>query len=202
MTVCNAYDNQIYCYGMGPSKTTISVPQVGITTDTPVTITGSVTDISAGASQQVTTANFPNGLPCVSDASMTSFMEAVYMQQPMPTNVTGVPVTLYVLDSNHNYRAIGTTTTNAQGEYGLTWTPDITGNYTVNAVFGGTGAYYGSSASTYFYADNPAATQAPSATPVNGLATQNALMYIGVIIIIVIIVIGAVLAMLVTRKHP
>ena len=58
--------------------------------------------------------NFPNGLPCVSDASMTQFMEAVYEQQPMPTNTTGVPVTLYVLDSNNNYRSIGTTTTNAK----------------------------------------------------------------------------------------
>ena len=29
-------------------------------------------------------------------------MEAVYEQQPMPTNVTGVPVTLTVTDSNGN----------------------------------------------------------------------------------------------------
>ena len=71
--------------------------------------------------------NFPNGAPGVSDVSMEDFMEAVYEQQQMPTNITGVPVTLYVLDSNNNYRAIGTTTTNAQGNYGLTWTPDIPG---------------------------------------------------------------------------
>ncbi len=85
-------------------------------------------------------------------------MEAVYEQQQMPTNITGVPVTLYVLDSNNNYRAIGTTTTNAQGNYGLTWTPDIPGNYTVYAVFAGTDAYYASSASTYLCAGNPAPT--------------------------------------------
>ena len=84
-----------------------------MSTSTPITITGSVTDISAGAPQEAVAANFPNGLPCVSDASMPQFMEAVYEQQPMPTNITGVPVTISVrlqrqLPNN------GTTTTNAQ----------------------------------------------------------------------------------------
>ena len=85
---------------------------------------------------------------------MTQFMEAVYEQQPMPTNITGVPVTLYVLDSNNNYRSIGTTTTNADGDFGYTWHPDISGNYTVYAVFAGSQSYYGSSASTYFWASS------------------------------------------------
>ena len=201
LAVFNDYDNQIYCYGMGPSKTTISAPQVGITTATPITITGSVTDTSAGASQAAVAANFPNGLPCVSDASMTQFMEAVYMQQPMPSNVTGVPVTFYVLDSNHNYREIGTTTTNALGDYSFTWTPNIPGNFTVYATFAGTDAYYGSSASTGFYASSPSVT-APTATPVTGLASNTTVEYGIVAIAIIIIIIGVVLAILVTRKHP
>src|SRR5450759_2051371 len=99
----NGYDNQIYTFGMGPSKTTISAPQIGITMATPITITGSVTDISAGSQQEAVAANFPNGLPAVSDASMSQFMEAVYEQQPMPTNTTRVPVTLRVIHSNRNY---------------------------------------------------------------------------------------------------
>ena len=65
-------------------------------------ISGTVTDVSAGASQEAVAANFPNGLPCVSDASMTQFMEYVYEQQPKPTNMTGVPVTLTAIDSNGN----------------------------------------------------------------------------------------------------
>ena len=202
MVTQNLYDNQIYGFGQGPSKTTVSAPNVGVTTNTPVTISGTVTDISAGAQQQQVAADFPNGLPCVSDASMSQFMEAVYEQQPMPTNITGVPVTVYVLDSNNNYRAIGTTTTNAKGFYSLTWTPDITGNYTVTAVFAGSDSYYGSSANAAFYAGSPPATAAPAPTPASGLATQNALTYIGIAIIIVIIIIGAVIAILVTRKRP
>ena len=138
-----------------------------------MTITGAVTDISAGSQQNAVAMNFPNGLPCVSDASMTQFMEGVYQQQPMPTNITGVPVALYVLDSNNNYRSIGTTTSNALGDYSFTWTPDIQGNYTVYAIFAGTQSYYASSASTGFYASNPAATTTPSATPVNGLASNT-----------------------------
>ena len=198
----NGYDNQIYSFGQGPSKTTVNAPDIGVTTSTPITITGTVMDISAGSQQNAVAANFPNGLPCVSDASMSQFMESVYEQQPMPTNITGVPVTLYVLDSNNNYRAIGTTRTNAQGEFGLTWTPDITGNYTVYATFAGTGAYYGSSSSTIFYASSPAATPAATATPLTGLASNATLMYGLVAIIIVIIVIGAVIMLMLSRKRP
>ena len=54
-----------------------------------------------------------------------TFMESVYQQQVMPNNITGVPVTINVLDSNNNFRKIGTTITNALGNYGFTWTPDI-----------------------------------------------------------------------------
>jgi hypothetical protein len=202
MTTINAYDGQVYAYAQGPSKTTVNAPSVGVTTKTPITISGTVTDISAGASQPAVAANFPNGLPCVSDDSMSGLMEAAYEQQPMPHNLTGVPVNIYVLDSNNNYRSIGTTTSDASGTYGLTWTPDIAGNYTVYAVFAGTNGYYGSAATAHFFAGSPEPTAAPTATPLSGVATQSTLMYIGIAIIIVIVIIGAVLAILVTRKHP
>jgi hypothetical protein len=195
----NGYDNQIYCFGMGPSRTTITAPNVGVTTATPITITGTVTDISAGSQQDAVAANFPNGLPCVSDASMSQFMEAVYMQQPMPTNVTGVPVTLSVTDSNGNHYNIGTTTTDASGTYSLTWTPIIHGNFTVTATFAGTQAYYGSSANTAFYA-SVAATPAPTASPLSMASIQTYIMAGVAAIIVVIIIIGAVI-MLMLRKR-
>ena len=59
MTTLNAYDNQIYAYGKGPSKVTVNAPSVGVSTNTPITISGSVIDISAGAQQQAIAANFP-----------------------------------------------------------------------------------------------------------------------------------------------
>jgi len=202
MTTFNSYDGQVYAYAQGPSKITISAPQTSVTTDTPVTFTGTITDVSPGASQSAVAKNFPNGLPCVSDASMTGLMEAAYEQQPLPSNLTGVPITVFVLDNNHNYRAIGTTTSNSLGDWGLTWTPDITGNYTVYAVFAGTHGYYPSSASTFMYAGSPPPTTGPTATPVTNLASNTTVEYGIVAIAIIIIVIGVVLAILVTRKHP
>jgi hypothetical protein len=120
----------------------------------------------------------------------------------MPSNVTGVLVTFYVLDSNNNYRSIGTSTTNSLGDYSFTWKPDITGSFTLYATFAGTQSYYGSSASTAFYASASAPTQAPTTTPLSGLASNSTLEYGLVAIIVVIVIIGAVLALLVTRKHP
>ncbi len=199
LTAYNAYDNQLYCFGMGPSKTTVTAPDIGVTISTPVTITGTVTDISAGSQQNAVAANFPNGLPCVSDASMSQFMEAVYMQQPMPTNVIGVPVTISVTDVNHNTYAIGTTTTNANGFYSFTWTPIIAGNFTVTATFAGTQSYYGSSANAAFYASS---APAPTASPPTGLASTSTVELGIVAIAIIIIIIGAVIVLLLLRKRP
>ena len=92
MVTLNAYDNQIYAYGKGPTAITVTAPNIGVTTATPITITGTIIDISAGTKQEAPAANFPNGVPCVSDESQSEWMEYVYMQQPMPNNMTGVPV--------------------------------------------------------------------------------------------------------------
>jgi outer membrane protein assembly factor BamB len=200
MVDLNAYDNQLYAYGMGASKTTVTAPSVGVSTATPVTITGSVTDLSSGSQQEAVAANFPNGLPCVSDASMSHFMEAVYMQQPMPNNTTGVPVTFTVLDANGNQRTIGTTTTNALGDYSFTWTPDIPGNYTIYATFAGTQSYYGSSASTGFYASSPAPTASPY--PTVSLSPTGTAIAEATAAIIIAIAIGFAITILVLRKRP
>jgi hypothetical protein len=196
----NGYDNQIYAYGMGPTKTTVTTPAVGVTTATPITISGTITDISNGAQQDAVAKNFPNGLPCVSDASQSQFMEAVYQQQPMPTNLTGVPVTINVVDSNGNYRTIGTAVSNAYGTYSLTWTPDISGTYTVIADFTGTESYYASKAAATFYASEPAATPTPTAA-VQSVAD---LYFVPAIagIIVAIAIVGAVLTLLLLRKRP
>ncbi len=199
----NDYDNQLYALGQGTTKTTVTAPDVGVTTATPVTITGTVTDISAGSQQNAVAMNFPNGLPCVSDASMSQFMEAVYEQQPMPTNMTGVPVTISVTDSNGNHYNIGTAISSpTTGFYSLTWTPTIPGNFTVTATFAGTQAYYGSYAQAAFCASPPAPTAAPTATPVTGLASTGTVMLGVAAVIIVIIICVAVLAVLMLRKRP
>jgi hypothetical protein len=201
--VLNAYDNQIYSYGMGPSQTTVTAPATGVTVGSPVTISGSVMDISAGSQQQAVKANFPNGLPCVSDASMTQWMEYAYMQQPIPTNTTGVQVTLTAIDPNHNLVTLGTTTTDSQGNYGFTWTPPtVPGTYHITATFSGTNSYYSSSDTTYVNVQNAPATTAPTTPPANNLATTSYVTVGVVAIIVVIVIIGIVLALLMLRKRP
>jgi hypothetical protein len=201
MTTLNAYDNQIYAWGKGPTKITVTAPNVGITTATPITIQGTITDNSAGSEQEAVAANFPNGLPCISEASQSAWMEYVYMQQPRPTNATGVPIIINVVDANGNFRTIGTTTSNVYGTYSLTWTPDISGDYTIIASFTGSESYYSSTASAAFYASEPATAATSQPTAVPSMADVYFLP-MSIAIIVAIVVIGAILALLLLRKHP
>jgi len=198
----NGYDAQIYVVGRGPSQTTVTAPESGVTTATPVVIRGTVMDVSAGTKQTEQAGDFPNGVPVCSDASMEAWMGYVYQQQPEPTNFVGVPVTVTVLDSNHNCYVIGTATTDSSGMWTLTWTPDITGNFTVYANFLGTNGYWPSSAETSFYAGTPAPTASPYPSPVTGLASTGTVELGVAAIIIVIVIIGVVLAILTLRKRP
>jgi len=199
MVTLNAYDNQIYAYGKGPTKITVSGPDTGSTMDIPVMIKGTVTDISAGSLQQAVAANFPNGLPCVSDESMSDWMEFVYMQQPCPATITGVPITIDVIDSNGNYRNIGTTTSDSSGTYRFTWVPDIPGDFAIIATFEGSDSYYSSySRDGFTVMPTPEPTAEPTAAPAS-IADQYMLPGIG-IIVAAIAVVGAVLALMLRRR--
>ena len=203
LTFFNGYDGEIYSVGRGPSATTVTAPQTAITAGTNVVIQGTVMDTSAGTQQATVKADFPNGVPCASDASMAQWMEYAYDQQPEPTNFTGVTVTLTAIDPNHNFITIGTATTTDTGLYTLTWTPpSISGNYLVTATFAGNNGYYGSSAQTGMTVQGPSATSAPTPSPATGLAS-TATVELGIAaVIIVIIIIGAILAILLMRKRP
>jgi len=200
--VCdNTYTQSLYCFGQGPSATTVTAPDTATCVGTPVVIRGTVTDISAGTQQAQQKADFPNGVPCVSDASESAWMQYVYEQQPMPNDVTGVPVTISVIDSNGNYRTIGTTTTDSSGMFTLAWAPDISGSYTVIATFAGSNAYYPSNAETSFYATAaPASTAAPTATP---LSIANTYFVPAIAGLFIVIIVGlAIVTLLMLRKHP
>jgi hypothetical protein len=201
ITLFNTYDNQIYSVGKGPTQTTVTAPNVGITTATTITITGSVTDISAGTKSDSITPRFPDGVAAVSDASMNNWMKYVYMQFARPTNTTGVLVELSVVDANGNYRTIGTTTSDADGFYSFTWTPDITGKYTLYASFGGSNSYYASHAVTAFNVDPAAPTATPQPVPVQSISDQYFVPAIAGVIVAIAIV-GAVLALLMFKKKP
>jgi hypothetical protein len=127
-------------------------------------------------------------------------MEYLYQQQPKPTNATGVPVQIFVVDANGNYRSIGTTTSDATGFYSLQWTPDIPGKYTVYAMFAGTESYWPSQATTAFAVDQPvAATPSSQTAQVQSLADQYFLPMTAVLVVLIVIVL-AMLALMMKRK--
>jgi outer membrane protein assembly factor BamB len=144
----NFYDNKLYCYGKGPSATTISAPDTVQPLNTPVLIKGTVTDTAAGSEQEEQAARFPDGVPAVSDDNMQAWMEYVYMQQQKPTDVKGVDVVVSVIDPNNNFYEVGRTTSDSNGMYKLMFTPEVPGEYTVVARFEGSNSYYASQAQT------------------------------------------------------
>jgi outer membrane protein assembly factor BamB len=195
----NGYDNQMYVFGKGPSATSVTAsPKISVHGDK-VLVEGLVTDISAGAKQEAQAANFPDGLPCVSDESMTAWMEYVYMQQPKPTDVTGIDVTVTVLDPNNNCYDIGTTTSNAYGFFKMSFTPEVPGEYYVYATFTGSDSYYGSSAVTAINVEEAsAATSEP--TPMPASAADLYFLPVSIGIIIAIVVIGLVIILMLRKR--
>ena len=195
----NYYDNQIYAVGKGPSDTSVTAsPKISVNGDR-VLVEGSVIDTAAGASQHEQAARFPDGVPAVSDDSMSAWMEYVYMQQSMPTNVIGVEVIISVFDPNGNRYEVGRTMSDASGMFKLAFVPEVPGEYTVIAAFAGSGSYYGSYAETAVYVeDAPAATPEPTKAPAS-LADQYLLPATGGIIA-AIAVVGVVLALLLRKK--
>jgi hypothetical protein len=200
-TFLNGYDMQIYTVGRGPSATTVQAPQIAVTAGNDVVIQVTVMDISAGTKQDQQAADFPNGVPCASDASMTAWMEHVYQQKPLPANFAGVPVSIDAVDPNGNYIHIGDATTLASGLYTCTWaTPNIPGNYLITASFAGTSGYWGSSAQTGMTVNQAAPTASPY--PVTVLPPTEMYFAISTVaIIIAIAIVGFVLAALL-RKRP
>jgi outer membrane protein assembly factor BamB len=154
----NGYDNQVYAYGKGLSATTVEAPMTAVTAGDAVVIRGTVTDQSPGD----TCLGIPAaGTPAIADASMSAWMEYLYQQQPMPTDATGVEVTIDAVDPNNNFIHIGTTTSDISGLYSYAWkTPDVPGKYTIIATFAGSESYYASYKETAMVV-----TEAPAATP-------------------------------------
>ncbi len=155
----NAYDACSYAFAKGETATTISASPEVAAKGSSILIKGTVLDLSPAQ---------PN-TPAISDDSMSAWMEYLHMQQPKPTNATGVPVTLSVLDQNNNTYVIGATASDADGNFGLAWTPPVPGLYKVTATFEGSNSYYSSHAATMVVVST-----APAASVVTPAPTQTA----------------------------
>jgi hypothetical protein len=216
----NGYDNQIYLIGKGRSATAVTAPQTEMQLGSKVLITGTVTDQSPGQ----TAIGVPAaGTPAISDNDMTQWMKYLYQQQPKPTNARGVLVHITAIDPNGNLQEIGNATSDMTGNYVISWTPPVSGIYTITASFAGTDSYYSSSAEAYFIigqasnaSPQPTLTGAPTATPPAPTATvsptpivtiapaptenSSTATYIAITAVALIIVIAAIAVILRRRK--
>jgi len=203
----NAFDNQLYVYGKGPSETTVSIKNNVISRGSSVLIEGTVMDKSPGTEDYALTARFPNGVPAVSDESMREWMEHVYMQQIYPTNYEGVKVFVKILDPNGDWYS-ATVTTDINGRFSHMWAPAVVGEYQVTAMFEGSESYYPSQETATFGVDEASvvAGDVPSAeeiasTTVNRLPAYPAIpeipAYLTIdIVILVIAAVGVVIGLI------
>jgi hypothetical protein len=178
-------DGYMYVFGLGQSETTVSAQQM---LDRSVLLTGTVFDLSPAQ----------RGAPCVSKESVAAQMEQYHIGAPVggvfsgvmmadgsygDVMLTGVPVSLDVLDPNGNYYNIGVVTSDGySGTFGYTWIPDVAGQYTITATFMGDESYGSSFATTYLTVAEGAGTA----------STDNTLLYaiIGATIAIIVVMIA------------
>ncbi len=154
LTALNSYDGQVYTFGKGPSATTVSSPDIGVSLGTGVMIKGTVTDQSPGQ----------KGTPAIADESMTAWMEYLYMQKPIPGDAKGVQVKLSAVGPDGSTVDIGTATSDMSGNFGFAWTPTAEGTYQIMATFEGTESYSSSYAMTYLLV-GPAQASGTQPTP-------------------------------------
>jgi outer membrane protein assembly factor BamB len=192
----NGYDDQIYCFGKGPTENTVTTQNDNIKLGNSVLVKGTIMDISSGAEQNVVAKRFPNGLPAMSDDSMTEWMKHAYLQYPLPANATGVNVTISVLDPNGNFYDVATATSDTTGFYSGVFTPEVPGKYTIIATFAGSEAYYGSYAETAINVEEAPPATPPPQYPVPADYTM-AIIGAAIAIIIVVVIVG----ILILRKH-
>ncbi|MGD6808876.1 MAG: PQQ-binding-like beta-propeller repeat protein [Candidatus Bathyarchaeia archaeon] len=188
-------DGNMYCIGKGPTSTTVTAQQqVGGS----VLIQGAILDTSSASSSADLTAMFPNGVPAISDADMSTWMDYLHMQNSTllnnPPNCVGVPVTLSAIDPNGNAINVGTVTSDGSGHFAYQWTPTTEGLYTVYATFGGTNSYF----SSYDETSATVATTSPSTTSTtvsDSVSNSDMLTYFatGIIVVIIAVAIATVL---------
>jgi hypothetical protein len=192
LTATDSVNGYTYGFGKGNTATTVSVQSDVYTAGNGVLLKGTVLDTSPAQ----------NGTAAVSDASQSAWMMYLHMQQPFPATGTGVTVSLDALDPNSNFVHIGTVTSDLTGQYSFLWQPTIAGKYNIVASFGGSGAYYGSTAETSVGVAAAAATPTPDPTAAP-VANYTMTIMGGVIAIIIAVIVAiAVATLLIIRKRP
>jgi len=190
MATMNTYDTRIYAVGKGPSAISVEVPITAIAKGEGMTIRGRVTDISAGTKSSALMSRFPQGVPAVSDESMSEWMKYVYMQFQMPSTVTGVEVILEAVDPTGHFFVIDKVMSDGSGLFKKMWKPETEGEYTIIARFAGSKSYwpsYTESAISVGPTVTPSGPITPETPETPLITTEVAIVLVAAIAAIVII---------------
>ncbi|MCL2135139.1 MAG: PQQ-binding-like beta-propeller repeat protein [Candidatus Bathyarchaeota archaeon] len=182
----DSYDSQVYAVGKGPIEMTVASSDAVATAGNTVLISGTVMDISPGTQQSNVQFRFSKGVPAVSDESMSEWMLHVYKHFERPKETVGVDVTVFAKSTTGEEINIGTTTSDDSGRYAITWAvpEDATGTWNIYAYFGGSGAYYGSSAKSEMAVLAAPEVLPPEPTPPYGWYIAGAAIAIIAVVII------------------
>jgi hypothetical protein len=188
-----AQDGYMYVLGRGISATEVTATDTTVPLGTAVLIKGTVRDQSPGNP----------GVACVSDESQATYMDYLYMQQPIDgifhnETVLGVPVRLIAIDSSNNIIEIGTVTSDVSGHFESAWTPTAEGVYKITATFEGSESY-GTSWDETAVSIGPATPPIeipPTTEPVDYSMT----LYAVLVAVIIAIILAVVAIILIFRK--
>jgi hypothetical protein len=206
----NFNDQQVYCFGPGPSSTTVTSNPGVVSLGNGVEITGTVLDQSPNTKLK--------GTAAISDVDQGLWMEYMVQNSIDRPNVNGVTVSLTAIDQSGTPTELGTVTSDSIGLFHKLWVPKAEGEYTIYASFGGSDSYGPSSASTAIGVTagvtpitSPTATPtlSPTATPTTPAPTTTApepgnnnltYVYVAIAAVIIVVVIAAAAVMLRRRK--
>ncbi len=177
----------MYAIGKGKTEISVTAPDVAVPKGTAFTIKGSIMDMSPGT---------PN-TPAVSDEDMSEWMDYMYGQNATllnnPPTPTGVPVKLSYQMADGNWQDIGEVTSDAFGNFALSWTPSAEGKYAIKAFFLGSESYFSSAETTYVTVGPAPASGGeiePEPTPEHPIISTELAIAIGVIVVAVVAAIG------------
>jgi outer membrane protein assembly factor BamB len=194
MVTMDTYDNNIYAVGKGQSALTVDKALAATEKGTAVTVQGTVMDVSPGTQDTLMQIRFPNGVPAVSDADMSEWMLYVYKNFERPA-ATGVTIKLEAVDPDGNYAPLGETTSDSYGNWAYEFCPEKVGKYMIIATFQGSGAYFGSTQTSYLTVVEPAAAPEPQQVDLSSLEEGQSTLTTYLLVVLVLVIIAIVLAL-------
>lgn len=185
----NLNSQLIYVTGPGPSATTVSAPDSGVTSGSSVEIKGTVTDQSPAL----------KGTAAISDQDQGAWTNYAVEHVTAQPTVTGVPVQITIKAQDGTTVQTATVTSDSSGTYHYAWTPAQAGEYSVIANFAGTQSYGPSSATTALVVNAAQATPAPVQQADN---TPYFLAIIGLAVAIAVVLLALTVLTLKRKVHP